>query len=87
MHLNQKCAHLLWSYPAHDIPNRTDFVSRFESKPFLKNILESNAGGRGYPQRNGASQRLNLRALPLALSGMRYIQPNQLRIEVRIKPF
>src|ERR1035437_9205046 len=36
-------------YPAHDIPNRIDCVSRFESKSFLENILESNAGGEGVP--------------------------------------
>ena len=41
------CAHFLWPYPAHDISNRTDCVSRFESKSFRENILESNAGGRG----------------------------------------
>src|ERR1035441_276892 len=41
------CAHFLWPYPAHDISNRIDCVSRFESKSFLENILESNAGGRG----------------------------------------
>ena len=29
------------------ISNRIGFVSRFESKPFRKNILESNAGGEG----------------------------------------
>jgi hypothetical protein len=49
MHRHQTCAHFLRSHPARDIPNRTDFVSRFESKSFLENILESNAGGEGAP--------------------------------------
>jgi hypothetical protein len=51
MHRHQKCAHFLRSHPAHDISNRTDCVSRFESKSFLENILESNAGGRGTPRK------------------------------------
>jgi hypothetical protein len=119
MHPNQKCAHLLRSYPAHgytgcgkirfsdrpglvargfslgsprhygrrinagfspwdtllapssqdspfsaayisDISNRTNFVSRFESKSLLKNILESNAGGgRGYPPKHRRSHICN----------------------------
>ena len=33
------------------IPKRINCISRFESKSFLKNILESNAGGRGCPRR------------------------------------
>ena len=40
-------AHFLWPYPAHDISNQINRVSRFESKSFLENILESNAGGEG----------------------------------------
>jgi hypothetical protein len=52
MYRHQKCAHFLQSHPARNIPNRTDCVSRFESKSFLENILESYAGGEGYPQEN-----------------------------------
>ena len=49
MHRRQTCAHSSGLNPARDISNRTNCVSRFESKSFLENILESNAGGRGVP--------------------------------------
>src|ERR1017187_5925311 len=47
------CAHSSGLNPAHDISNRIDCVSRFESKSFRENILESNAGGGGGPPRMG----------------------------------
>ena len=49
MHRHQKCAHSCGLIRHTDISNRADCVSRFESKSFLENILESNAGGGGYP--------------------------------------
>ena len=55
MHRHQKCAHSSRLIRHMDISNRIDCVSRFESKPFLKNILESNAGGRGNPPPGMAS--------------------------------
>jgi hypothetical protein len=48
------CAHSYGPIRPRDIPNRTDSVPRFESKSFLENILESNAGGEGVPPGDGA---------------------------------
>src|ERR1035441_7195191 len=49
---------------------------RFESKSFLENILESNAGGGGVPHRLfPAARNRQHRALLWALSGTRYTQP------------
>src|ERR1039457_5719468 len=39
----------LWPLRPSLYPTRIDYVSRFESKPFRWNILESNAGGGGAP--------------------------------------
>src|ERR1035438_3203787 len=47
MYPHQKCAHSSGPIRHTDISNRIDCVSRFESKSFLENILESNAGGEG----------------------------------------
>ena len=48
MHLHQKCAHFLWSYPADDLSSRTDFVRSPDLSPF-EDVFWDQKGEGGVP--------------------------------------
>src|ERR1039458_52606 len=63
--------HPLWPLRPSIYPIRIDSVSRFESKSFRRNILESNAGEEGVPISAKITIRVVVVSFGLALRGMR----------------